>query len=129
MNVNKLGLSLNLATDEGRGVLLDLIRWCDVLCESFSPRAMRGWGMDYESLRELRPDLIMLSTCLFGQDGPLSNVAGFGTMGAAIGGFIALAGSPGRRPRRTVFRLHRLPQSALRGARDSGGAGPPRPHR
>ena len=98
MNVNKLGLSLNLATDEGRGVLMDLIRWCDVLCESFSPRAMRAWGMDYESLRELRPDLIMLSTCLFGQDGPLSNVAGFGTMGAAIGGFIALAGSPGEDP-------------------------------
>ena len=98
MNVNKLGLSLNLATEEGRGVLMDLIRWCDVLCESFSPRAMRAWGMDYESLRELRPDLIMLSTCLFGQDGPLSNVAGFGTMGAAIGGFIALAGSPGDDP-------------------------------
>ena len=98
MNVNKLGLSLNLATEAGRGVLLDLIRWCDVLCESFSPRAMRGWGMDYESLRELRPDLIMLSTCLFGQDGPLSNVAGFGTMGAAIGGFIALAGEPGDDP-------------------------------
>ena len=98
MNANKLGLSLNLGTEEGREVLLDLIRWCDVLCESFSPRAMRSWGLDYESLREIKPDLIMLSTCLFGQDGPLSNVAGFGTMGAAIGGFIALAGSPGGDP-------------------------------
>lgn len=98
MNVNKLGLSLNLATPEAREVLLDLIHWCDVLCESFSPRAMRGWGLDYDTLRELKPDLIMLSTCLFGQNGPLSNVAGFGTMGAAIGGFIALAGSPGEHP-------------------------------
>ena len=98
MNVNKLGLSLNLATEEARGVLLDLIDWCDVLCESFSPRAMRAWGMDYETLRERRPDLIMLSTCLFGQEGPLSRVAGFGTMGAAIGGYIALAGQPGGSP-------------------------------
>lgn len=98
LNVNKLGLSLNLASEAGREVLLDLVRWCDVLCESFSPRAMRGWSMDYESLRAIKPDLIMLSTCLFGQDGPLSNVAGFGTMGAAIGGFIALAGSPGQDP-------------------------------
>ncbi len=98
MNVNKLGLSLNLATEEAREVLLDLVRWCDILCESFSPRAMRGWGMDYDALRQIKPDLIMLSTCLFGQDGPLSSVAGFGTMGAAIGGFIALAGSPGGDP-------------------------------
>ena len=98
MNVNKLGLSLNLATSEARGVMFDLIKWCDVLTESFSPRAMRAWGMDYESLREIRPDLIMLSTCLFGQAGPLSRVAGFGTMGAAIGGYIALAGNPGGAP-------------------------------
>ncbi len=98
MNINKLGLSLNLATEEAREVLLDLIDWCDVLCESFSPRAMRSWGMDYESLRERQPDLIMLSTCLFGQEGPLSQVAGFGTMGAAIGGYIALAGQPGGAP-------------------------------
>ncbi len=98
MNVNKLGLSLNLATEEARAVLLDLIKWCDVLTESFSPRAMRAWGMDYESLREIKPELIMLSTCLFGQAGPLSRVAGFGTMGAAIGGYIALAGNPGGAP-------------------------------
>ena len=98
MNVNKLGLSLNLATSEAREVLLDLIKWCDVLAESFSPRAMRAWGMDYESLRAIKPELIMLSTCLFGQAGPLSRVAGFGTMGAAIGGYIALAGNPGGAP-------------------------------
>ncbi len=98
MNANKLGLSLNLSTQEGRDVLLDLIKWCDVLTESFSPRAMRAWGMDYESLREIRPDLIMLSTCLFGQAGPLSRVAGFGTMGAAIGGYVALAGNLGGAP-------------------------------
>ena len=98
MNINKLGLSLNLATPEARDVLLDLIQWCDVLAESFSPRAMRAWGMDYQSLREIKPDLIMLSTCLFGQEGPLSRVAGFGTMGAAIGGYIALAGHSGSAP-------------------------------
>ena len=98
MNVNKLGLSLNLGTEAARDVLRDLIGWCDVLAESFSPRAMRAWGMDYESLRQDHPDLIMLSTCLFGQEGPLSRVAGFGTMGAAIGGYIALAGNPGEAP-------------------------------
>ena len=98
MNINKLGLSLNLATPEAREVLLDLIKWCDVLTESFSPRAMRAWGMDYESLKAVKPELIMLSTCLFGQAGPLSRVAGFGTMGAAIGGYIALAGNPGGAP-------------------------------
>ena len=108
MNANKLGLSLNLGTQEARGVLLDLIKWCDVLTESFSPRAMRAWGMDFESLKAIRPDLIMLSTCLFGQAGPLSRVAGFGTMGAAIGGYIALARQSRRTARSVRIRLTRI---------------------
>lgn len=97
-NAGKLGLSLNLSTEAGRKVLLDLVRWCDVLVENYSPRAMRSWGMTYESLRELNPGLIMLSTCLNGQYGPDSHLAGFGTMGAALSGFHHLTGWPDRPP-------------------------------
>ena len=98
MNANKLGLTLDLKKPEAREVLLDLIDWGDILCESFSPKAMRSWGLDYETLRQRKPELIMFSTCLFGQDGPLSSVAGFGTMGSAISGFVALAGEAGGAP-------------------------------
>ncbi len=98
MNAGKLGLSLNLSGEAGRGIAHDLVRWADVVTESFAPRAFRAWGLDYESLRATKPGLIMLSSCLFGQDGPLADVAGFGTMGAAIAGFIDLTGYPERAP-------------------------------
>jgi benzylsuccinate CoA-transferase BbsF subunit len=98
MNAGKLMLTLDLAKEEGRAVFLDLVRWADVVAEAFSPRAMRAWGFDYESLRKVKPDLIMLSTCLMGQTGPLAHYAGFGNLAAAISGFTNLAGWPDRPP-------------------------------
>ena len=92
MNTNKYGITLDMTTDEGKGVVHDLVRWADIVTESFSPRAMRNWGLGYEQLREIKPDLIMLSTCLFGQSGPYAEIAGFGTMGSAISGFVNLGG-------------------------------------
>ena len=77
---------------------LDLVRWADVVIESFSPRAMKGWRLDYGHLREVNPDVIMLSTCLNGQDGPLASFAGYGNLGAALAGFYGLAGWPDRAP-------------------------------
>ena len=98
MNAGKLGLSLNLGTAEGRVVLDDLVRWADVLIESFSPRGRASLGLDYERFRVLNPHLIMMSSCLFGQDGPLQGYAGFGVTGAALSGFYELTGWPDRPP-------------------------------
>jgi benzylsuccinate CoA-transferase BbsF subunit len=98
VNAGKLGLTLNLAQDAGRAVALDLVRWADVVTESFSPKAMRAWGFDYASLQQVKPELIMLSTCLMGQSGPLAQFAGFGNLAAAISGFFSLTGWPDRPP-------------------------------
>jgi len=54
--------------------------------------------MSYESLREDKPDLIMISSCLNGQTGPMAMLAGYGTMGASIAGFGELTGWPDRPP-------------------------------
>jgi crotonobetainyl-CoA:carnitine CoA-transferase CaiB-like acyl-CoA transferase len=97
-NAGKLGIALDLANPAARDVILDLVRWADVVTESFSPKAMRKWGFAYEDLRRVKTDVIMLSSCLMGQSGPLSKMAGFGTMGAAVSGFHALTGWPDRRP-------------------------------
>lgn len=97
-NAGKLGLALDLNKPEARRVVLDLVRWADVVCESFSPKAMRAWRLDYESLREVKPDLIMLSSCLMGQSGPMSSFVGFGNMAAAVSGFYNLCGWPDRPP-------------------------------
>ncbi len=98
LNANKLGVTLDLSTSAARDVVVDLVRWCDVLTESFSPRAMASWGLGYEDLKAINPDLIMFSSCLMGQTGPMRNYAGFGTMAAAIAGFYPITGWPDRIP-------------------------------
>lgn len=97
-NAGKLGISLDLGNPASREVVFDLVKWADVVTESFSPKAMRKWGYDYDRLHRLKPDLIMLSSCLMGQTGPLAKLAGFGNMSAAISGFHNLTGWPDRPP-------------------------------
>jgi crotonobetainyl-CoA:carnitine CoA-transferase CaiB-like acyl-CoA transferase len=94
VNAGKLGMTLNLGKPEGRALALKLVQWADVVLESYSPKAMRAWGLDYESLKAVKPDIIMLSSCLNGQTGPHAMLAGFGTMGAQLAGFGELAGWP-----------------------------------
>jgi crotonobetainyl-CoA:carnitine CoA-transferase CaiB-like acyl-CoA transferase len=98
MNAGKLSLQLDLNHPGAREVVLDLVRWADVVIESFSPRAMRAWNLDYEHLREVNPQIVMVSTCLTGQDGPMASFAGYGNLAAAMSGFYGLAGWPDRAP-------------------------------
>ena len=98
LNAGKLGIGIDISSAPGREVILDLVRWADVVLESFSPRAMRNWGLDYESLRAINPGIVMMSSCLFGQSGPLSKLAGYGTMASALTGFTSVTGWPDRAP-------------------------------
>lgn len=97
-NAGKLGLTLDLTTDQGRNVLRDLASKADVLVESFAPGQMARWGMGYEVLAAENPKLVMLSTALMGQSGPWHKLAGFGNIGAAMSGIQQLAGRPGLPP-------------------------------
>lgn len=97
-NVGKLGLTLDLGKPQGREVALRLAEWADVVVENFSPKAMKNWGLDFETLRERNPGLIMMSTCLSGATGPQASLAGYGTMGAAMAGFHEMTGWPDRPP-------------------------------
>lgn len=98
LNAGKKGIAIDLSRPEGQEVVLDLVRWADVVLESFSPRAMRNWGLDYEKLRSVNPSIVMLSSCLFGQSGPLAMLAGYGTMASALTGFTGITGWPDRAP-------------------------------
>lgn len=98
-NAGKLGLTLNLASEEGRAIVRDLVRdWADVVVESFSPGQMGDWSLGYDALRQLKPDLIMVSTSLMGQTGPWTSFSGFGNVGAAISGYQAIVGWPDAPP-------------------------------
>ena len=96
LNPNKESVSLNLKTAEGVELVERLVGWADVVLENFSPGVMQRLGLDYERLRRVRPDLIMLSGCLFGQTGPQRAYPGFGGQGTAIAGFNHLTGWPDR---------------------------------
>ena len=92
-NAGKLGLALDLKSDEGRAVVRDLAVWADVVIESFSPGQMARWGLDYATLSADKPSLIMLSTSIAGQTGPWSRLAGFGNVGSSLSGFQELVGA------------------------------------
>jgi len=98
MTTGKRSIGVDLRQELGKEVLGDLVRWADVIIDSFSPRGRASLGLDYDRLHELRPGLIMMSSCLFGQTGPLRRCAGFGTMGASLSGFFHLTGWPDRPP-------------------------------
>lgn len=98
VNAGKRSIALDLGSAAGREVAIDLVRWADVTMESFTPKAMTAFGLDYESLRRHKPDLIMTSSCLMGHDGPESSLAGFGTMAAAVSGWFHITGWPDRLP-------------------------------
>ncbi|MFN0029827.1 MAG: CaiB/BaiF CoA transferase family protein, partial [Acidimicrobiales bacterium] len=85
-------------TQAARDVVFDLARWADVVLESYSVGTMGQWGFDYESLARINPQLIMVSSCLMGQQGPHASLAGFGTMASAISGFFNITGWPDRAP-------------------------------
>jgi benzylsuccinate CoA-transferase BbsF subunit len=98
VNAGKLMITLDVKSAEGRKVFLDLVRWADVVTEAYTPGTMRALGLDYEALRAVKPDIIMMSTCLMGQTGPLATYAGFGNLAASIMGFGNLCGWPDRAP-------------------------------
>ncbi len=98
MNAGKLQLGLDLTKPEAREVALDLVRWADVVIESFVPGALARMGLGYDVLRAVKPDVILVSSSLMGQTGPLAQLAGYGNLGAALSGFLELTGWPDRPP-------------------------------
>jgi len=97
-NTNKYGISLDLTRPKGQEVANRLIKWADIVTESFTPGSMKTLGLDYEAACEIKPDIIYFSTCQMGQHGPLSRFGGYGEFGAAYAGYGNLLGSPDRSP-------------------------------
>ncbi len=97
-NVGKHSVALNLKHEEGVAVARRLVHWADAVLENFSPKAMTGFGLDYDTLAVDKPDLVMVSTCINGQTGPHRIYPGFGPQGSALSGYTMLTGYPDRDP-------------------------------
>ncbi|MGH9208969.1 MAG: CaiB/BaiF CoA transferase family protein, partial [Acidimicrobiales bacterium] len=98
LNPSKLSVTLNLKNPRGLDVARRLVHWADAVAENFAPKAMVGFGLDYDRLATAKPDLVMVSACLNGQTGPHKDYPGFGGQGSALSGYNALTGWPDRAP-------------------------------
>jgi benzylsuccinate CoA-transferase BbsF subunit len=97
-NAGKKSLTLNLAHPEAIDLVKRLVAISDVVLESMTPRAMRKWGLTYDDLCRIKPDIIMLSTCMQGQTGPYHMSPGNGAILPALSGISELTGWPDRGP-------------------------------
>jgi len=97
-NTSKRSLALDLKHARAREVIEKLVGWADVILESFTPGAAARLGFGWEDASRQNPKVILVSTCLMGQTGPLASLAGYGYHAAAIAGFYDLTGWPDRAP-------------------------------
>ncbi len=91
-NDSKKAVTLNLKHPAAHRTALRLAGWADVIIENMRPGVLRKLGLDYDTLREVNPGLIMLSSCNMGQNGPRANHPGFGSQLSALSGFSQLTG-------------------------------------
>ena len=101
INRNKKSIVIDLKTERGREIVLDLVRHCDVLLENFRPGTLEKWGLGPEELDRVNPQLVITRISAFGQTGPLSERPGFAAVAEAFGGLRELVGDPDRPPVRT----------------------------
>lgn len=97
-NVGKLGITLNLRTERGKELLAELVRRSDVVCENFAAGVLERWGFGFDRLRELRPDIVYVSNCGFGQQGPYGAYKSWGPIAQAVCGLTFTSGLPDEQP-------------------------------
>ena len=90
--------TLNLKQPEGIEIFKKLVKISDVVITNLSPRAMPGFGLDYDALKEIKPDIIMVSVPGFGSTGPDKNYISYAATVEAVGGLAASFGYPGGEP-------------------------------
>lgn len=102
---NKKSVTADLRTEQGQDLVRQLVEKADVLIENFRPGTLERWGLSPEALWEINPRLVITRVSGFGQSGPYSKRAGFGSIGEAMGGIRYVTGDPDRSPARAGVSL------------------------
>ena len=114
LNTNKRSVTLDLKSATGRHILKKMVRDANVLIENFSPAVLPALGLDYESLKELNPALVMVSISNFGQSGPYRDYKATDIVEYALSGMMYIFGSNNREPLK-----HALHQAQFKAGTDA----------
>lgn len=91
-NRGKQAITVDIATPEGQQIIRELAAKSDVVLENYKVGQLKKYGLDYESLKQVKPDLVYCSITGFGQDGPYAHRAGYDFIVQGMGGFMSLTG-------------------------------------
>jgi formyl-CoA transferase len=130
-NRNKRSITLNLRSDEGLEILKSLIQIGDVLVENFRTGTLERWGLDYDTLQQLRPGLIYCSITGYGHTGPYRDRPGYDVLAQSLGGFMSVTGPADGEPHRAgvaiadiaagMFAAHAILAGLYRHEKDGSG--------
>ena len=97
-NTDKLGITLNLKTEKGKQLLTKLIKVSDAVTENFAAGVLDRLGFGYESLKQIKSDIVYVSNCGFGHKGPYSHFKTWGPIVQAVSGLTFTSGLPNQPP-------------------------------
>ena len=98
LNRGKQSITLNLTSEVGRDVFLELVETADVLVQNYTPGTMEKMGLDYETIRQRNPRIIYVAGSGFGQNGPYAQKPAFDIVVQAMGGILSITGEEGGPP-------------------------------
>ena len=97
-NRGKKSVTLDIASDQGQAIVRSMVAQCDVVIENFKVGDLKRYGLAYDDLKIIKPNLIYCSITGFGQDGPLQSQAGYDFMIQGTGGLMSITGDPDEMP-------------------------------
>jgi len=100
---NKRSVTIDLRNEEGRALARRLVAWADVFITNFRVGTLESWGLDWPTVHALNPKLVMLQISGYGTDTTLRNAPGFGKVGEAMSGVVAITGAEDGPPMHTGF--------------------------
>jgi crotonobetainyl-CoA:carnitine CoA-transferase CaiB-like acyl-CoA transferase len=101
LNRNKRGIALNLKHEQGREILLRMVKEADVLTENYRRGALEKLGLGYDTLSQVNPGLIYCAVSGYGRDGPMGDKPGFDLIAQGFSGLMSITGEPGGAPAKT----------------------------
>ena len=107
INAGKRSIGIDLRTSDGQALVRRLVRDVDVVVASFRPGRLEEWGLGFDELTELNPDIVLTRVSGFGQTGPYREQPGFGTVAETVSGYAFVNGWPDKPPTSPPFEIGR----------------------